>query len=115
MADKNLHAEQPAEGSSATNPQSSKGENNPATSSSGAAGQSNSTAQNAAGRQSGRPDRSLCCADVLVQGCGWSVTADSEEELLGYMRSHARAAHGKSEFTSAELEIARHAILKRAA
>ncbi len=55
-------------------------------------------------------DRSLSCPD-----CSWSVSGKSEEEVLGYMRSHARQAHGKNEFTSAELENARRAIHKRAA
>jgi predicted small metal-binding protein len=60
--------------------------------------------------------RSLRCSDALTTpGCAWSVTGDNEDELLGYMRSHARSVHGKSEFTQKELENARRSILKRAA
>lgn len=60
-------------------------------------------------------NRSFRCADAVHRGCGWSVTGNNEEEILGYMRSHAREAHGKNEFTQHELENARRAIHKRAA
>jgi len=72
----------------------------------------NEAAQNPAAWENGLPhgDRSLSCAD-----CAWSVSGKSEEEVLGYLRAHARQAHAKSEFTSAELESARRAIHKRAA
>jgi predicted small metal-binding protein len=55
------------------------------------------------------------CADAMEAGCGWSVTGNNEEEILGYMRAHAREAHGKNEFTPKELANARRAIHKRAA
>ncbi len=72
----------------------------------------NEAAQNPAAWENAAPhgDRSLSCAE-----CDWSVSGKSEEEVLGYMRAHARQAHGKNEFTSAELESARRAIHKRAA
>jgi predicted small metal-binding protein len=72
----------------------------------------NEAAQNPAAWENAAPhgDRSLRCAD-----CAWSVTGRTEEEVLGYMRAHARQAHAKNEFTSAELESARRAIHKRAA
>jgi predicted small metal-binding protein len=60
-------------------------------------------------------DRSFRCADAVEKGCGWSVTGNNEEEILGYLRSHARQAHGKNEFTPKELENARRAIHKLAA
>jgi predicted small metal-binding protein len=72
----------------------------------------NEAAQNPAAWENASPhgDRSLSCAD-----CDWSVSGKTEEEVLGYMRAHARQVHGKNEFTSAELESARRAIHKRAA
>lgn len=90
MSDKKLHDEVPAT------------ENNPSAQSS----------RNPAAWEKASPhgDRSLSCAD-----CDWSVSGKTEEEVLGYMRAHARQVHGKSEFTSAELECARRAIHKRAA
>ena len=55
-------------------------------------------------------NRSFRCADAVERGCGWSVTGNNEEEILGYLRAHARQAHGKNEFTPKELENARRAI-----
>ncbi len=75
----------------------------------------NEAAQNPAAWQDPRGDRSLRCADAVGNDCGWSVSGRTEEEVLGYMRAHARQAHGKTEFTSAELDSARRAIHKRAA
>lgn len=77
----------------------------------------NEAAQNPAAWGGAAPhgDRSLRCTDATHIDCTWSVTGKSEEEILGYMRAHVRHAHGKSEFTSAELESARRAIHKRAA
>ncbi len=75
----------------------------------------NEAAQNPAESTRPRGDRSLRCADTLGKECGWSVTGNDEEEILGYMRAHAREAHGKNEFTSAELANVRRAIHKRAA
>jgi predicted small metal-binding protein len=72
----------------------------------------NEAAQNPSAWESSHGDRSLSCSDA---DCGWSVSGKSEEEVLGYMRAHARQVHGKNEFTSAELESARRAIHKRAA
>lgn len=69
-------------------------------------------AQNPAAWEGAHGQHSLRCADA---NCGWSVSGKSEEEVLGYLRSHARQAHGKNEFTSAELELARRAIQTRAA
>ena len=101
------------------------GQNDPAASSPDAKGPGdlrhtaypqNEAAQNPAARANTNSSHSLRCSDALhEQGCDWSVTGGGEEELFGYMRSHARAAHGKSEFTSRELENTRRAILKRAA
>ncbi len=102
MSDKKLHDEIPA---TANDPsvQSSKGDLIPPVPSTG-------TPDAAWENASPHGDRSLSCAD-----CGWSVSGKTEEEVLGYMRAHARQVHGKSEFTSAELESARRAIHKRAA
>jgi predicted small metal-binding protein len=82
----------------------------------------NEAAQNPAARnlaEQERPrqhgDRSFRCADAVREDCGWSVTGNNEEEILGYLRSHAREAHGKNEFTPQELANARKAIHKRAA
>jgi predicted small metal-binding protein len=75
----------------------------------------NEAAQNPAAGESAHGDRSLRCADAAGNDCDWSISGKSEEEVLGYMRAHARQAHGKSEFTSAELESARRAIHTRAA
>jgi predicted small metal-binding protein len=77
----------------------------------------NETAQNPAAQESTRPhgNRSFRCADAVQKDCIWSVTGNNEEEILGYMRAHAREAHGKNEFTSEELAGARRAIQKRAA
>jgi len=75
----------------------------------------NEAAQNPAAWESAHGDRSLRCSDAAGNDCGWSVSGKTEEEVLGYMRAHARQAHGKNEFTSAELESARRAIHKRAA
>jgi predicted small metal-binding protein len=52
-------------------------------------------------------DRTLNCSD-----CEWKVSGNTEEEVLGYMRAHARQVHAKSEFTPAELESARRSIHK---
>jgi predicted small metal-binding protein len=60
-------------------------------------------------------DRTFRCADAVYKDCGWSVTGNNEEDILGYLRAHARRAHGKNEFTPQELENARRAIHKRAA
>lgn len=60
-------------------------------------------------------DRSFRCADAVRKDCGWSVTGNNEEEILGYLRAHAREAHAKNEFTSEELADARRAIHKLAA
>jgi predicted small metal-binding protein len=60
-------------------------------------------------------DRAIRCADAVYKDCGWSVTGNNEEDILGYLRAHARRAHGKNEFTPQELANARRAIHKRAA
>jgi predicted small metal-binding protein len=60
-------------------------------------------------------NRTFRCADAVQKGCAWSVTGNNEEEILGYLRAHARQAHGKNEFTPKELAEARRAIHKRAA
>jgi predicted small metal-binding protein len=60
-------------------------------------------------------DRTFRCADAVREDCAWSVTGNNEDEILAYLRAHARQAHGKNEFTSKELETARRAIHKRAA
>ncbi len=57
-------------------------------------------------------DRRFHCAE---QACEWSVTGNTEEEIMGYVRAHAREAHGKNEFTSKELASARRSIHKNAA
>jgi predicted small metal-binding protein len=75
----------------------------------------NEAAQNPAAWESAHGDRSLRCGDAVGNDCGWSVSGKTEEEVLGYMRAHVRQAHGKNEFTSAELESARRAIHTRAA
>jgi predicted small metal-binding protein len=77
----------------------------------------NEAAQNPAAVEAAHPhaDRAFRCADAVQRDCGWTVTGSSEDEILGYMRSHAREAHGKNEFTSSELAEARRAIHKRAA
>ncbi len=74
----------------------------------------NEAAQNPAVQHdtSSHRDRSFHCAE---QDCGWSVTGNTEEEILGYMRAHAREAHGKNEFTPKELASARRSIHKNAA
>jgi len=60
-------------------------------------------------------DRSFRCSDAVYHDCGWSVTGNNEDEILGYWRAHAREAHAKNEFTPEELANARRAIHKRAA
>jgi len=70
----------------------------------------NEAAQNPAAWEGAHGDRSLSCSD-----CEWKVSGKTEEEVLGYMRAHARQAHGKNAFTSAELESARRSIHMRAA
>lgn len=100
------------------------GQNNPAASSFHAEGAGdsrytsypqNEAAQNPAARMGAHGTMSLHCSDALEQSCPWSVSGNNEEELLGYLRAHARSAHGKAEFTPKELAYARHAILKSAA
>lgn len=77
----------------------------------------NEAAQNPAAQENVHPhgDRGFRCADAVRQDCDWSVTGNNEEEILGYVRSHAREAHGKNEFTPKELANARKAIHKLAA
>ena len=70
----------------------------------------NEAAQNPSAWENAHGDRTLSC-----NNCGWTVSGKSEEEVLGYMRAHARQAHQKNAFTSAELETARRAIHKRVA
>lgn len=74
----------------------------------------NEAAQNPAAqeRSSSHGTQSFHCSE---ENCDWNVTANSEEEVLAYMRSHAREAHGKKQFTQTELESARRSIQKRAA
>lgn len=102
------------------------GQNNPEASSPDAKGAGdvrhtsypqNETAQNPAAAEFAHPhaDQTFRCKDGVERGCEWTVTGSSEEEILGYMRAHAREAHGKNEFTSGELAEARRAIHKRAA
>lgn len=100
------------------------GQNNPAASSPNAEGAGdvrrtsypqNEATQNPAAHMGVHAMLSLHCSAALEQSCPWSVTAGSEEELLAYLRSHARSAHGKAEFTPKELSNVRHAILKSAA
>lgn len=102
------------------------GQNNPEASSPDAEGAGdvrhtsypqNEAAQNPATEENAHThgDRSFRCADAVRENCEWSVTGKNEEEILGYMRVHAREAHGKNEFTSEELADARRAIHKRAA
>jgi predicted small metal-binding protein len=67
----------------------------------------NEAAQNPAAREGVHGDLSLNCSD-----CEWKVSGNTEEEVLGYMRAHARQVHAKSEFTPAELESARRSIHK---
>ncbi len=98
-------------------------QNNPAASSPNAKGDGNTrhtsypqneAARNPAAQQdaSSHRDRRFHCAE---QDCGWSVTGNTEEEILGYMRAHAREAHGKNAFTPKELANARRSIHKNAA
>jgi predicted small metal-binding protein len=102
------------------------GQNNPGASSPDAQGAGdirhtsypqNEAAQNPAVAELAHPhgDRSFRCADAVRKDCGWSVTGNDEDEILGYLRAHAREAHGKNEFTPQELTEARRAIHKRAA
>jgi predicted small metal-binding protein len=102
------------------------GQNNPEASSPNAQGAGdvrhtsypqNETAQNPAAAEFTQPhaDRAFRCADAVQRGCKWTVTGSNEDEILGYMRAHAREAHGKNEFTPSELAEARRAIHKRAA
>ena len=115
MGDKKLHGEAPDAGSTPDlqPPEAGIDLSAPSTS----AGKP----QNRAARNSAWPgahphaDRSLCCADAVRIDCAWSVTGTDEEEILGYMRAHARAVHGKNEFTPAELATMRRAIHKLAA
>jgi predicted small metal-binding protein len=97
------------------------GQNNPKASSADAKGAGdvrytsypqNEAAQNPAAQEHTHGDRSFRCSD---DDCDWTVTGNSEDEILGYMRSHAREVHGKNEFTPKELSDARHAIHKHAA
>jgi predicted small metal-binding protein len=145
MGDKKLHTEVPAAGSNpnvqssegsinpsapstgsagwGTTPDENRkqvGQNNPEASSPNATGAGdiqNEAAQNPAAQASIHPrgNRSFRCGDAVQKDCIWSVTGNSEEEILGYMRAHAREAHGKKEFTSEELADARRAIHKKAA
>ena len=101
------------------------GQNNPEASAPGAQGAGderhtsypqNEAAQNPAVEFApSHADRAFRCADAVKHDCEWTVTGSSEEEILGYMRAHAREVHGKNEFTSSELAEARRAIHKRAA
>jgi predicted small metal-binding protein len=73
----------------------------------------NEAAQNpAASEPRTHGNRSFHCTD---ESCDWSVTGNTEEEILGYMRAHSREAHAKSEFTPQEMENARRSIHKRVA
>ncbi len=74
----------------------------------------NEAAQNPAASEFAHPhgDRSFSCSE---SDCGWSVTGNTEEEILAYVRSHLRETHGKNEFTPQELQSARRRIHKRAA
>jgi predicted small metal-binding protein len=58
----------------------------------------NEAAQNPAASEAAHVhgNRMIRCADAVQKECGWSVTGNSEDEILGYMRSHARQAHGKN-------------------
>jgi len=101
------------------------GQNNPEASSPNARGagdvrhtsypQNEATQNPAAAADHPHGDRSFRCAEAIGSDCDWTVTGNNEDEILGYMRSHAREAHGKKEFTPQELESARRAIHKRAA
>jgi len=97
------------------------GQSHPDASSSAAQGagdvRHNETVQNPAARELSRPSGRwmLHCADAVKGQCVWSVTADSEEEVLGYLRAHVREAHGKNAFTADEMAHLRKAIHKRAA
>lgn len=74
----------------------------------------NETAQNPAAHEGSSSQRkhSLGCSQ---KDCNWNVTGHTEEEVLGYMRAHAREAHGKNEFTPKEMADVRKSIHKQAA
>ena len=42
--------------------------------------------------------KSISCADA-GKDCGWSATAETEEELLGKVEEHAKAEHKDLEIT----------------
>ncbi len=42
--------------------------------------------------------KSISCADA-GSDCGWSATAETEEELLGKVEEHAKAEHKDLEIT----------------
>jgi predicted small metal-binding protein len=115
MGDKKLHGEAPDAGST-PNLQPPEAGIDLSASSTSAGNAQNRAAQNSAWPGAHpHADRALRCADAVRIDCAWSVTGTDEEEILGYMRAHAREVHGKNEFTSTELAAVRRAIHKLAA
>ena len=41
--------------------------------------------------------KSLSCVDVGATDCGWSASAETEEELMVKVRAHAKEHHGHDE------------------
>ena len=54
--------------------------------------------------------KKFACGDV-VDGCGWSTTAQNEEELFAQISKHAKDAHGMSDIPNEVIQKVKSKII----
>jgi predicted small metal-binding protein len=62
-----------------------------------------------------RQGKSFRCADAGVTNCTWSVTGESEDDIIRKAEQHARDAHGMKSFDENTRRRVHEAIRDRAA
>ena len=62
-----------------------------------------------------RQGKEFRCADVGVMNCNWSVTAQSDDEIVRQAEQHGRDAHGMTDIDDKTREKIRGAIHNKAA
>jgi predicted small metal-binding protein len=62
-----------------------------------------------------RQGKEFRCADVGVANCNWSVTGQSDDEIMRKVEAHGREAHGMTEIDAQTRDKIRGAINQKAA
>ena len=80
-----------------------------------AAGDLRSRSQQLSDNPNARGGKTFHCADVGPMSCNWTVTGNSEEEMMPEIERHGREAHGMTNIDEKMRSRVRDAIRDRAA